>query len=166
MAVREDEEAAVQALAYLEPTAGVGAAARQLDPAGAEADGVVVGDDAGVATAQEGGEIAGSGTPRRDGVGGGAGKRRLKSARNSGRKAWAASRVAMPRSRSSLTRRSCSVCQRRSMRPLAWGEPAAMNPIPSSRRRRPKCVGSWVPRSCSSTVQCGSLRTKTLRRSP
>ena len=74
LAVREDEEAAVQALAHLEAPAGVGAAARQLDPAGAEADGVVVGDDAGVATAQEGGEIAGGRAPGGGGVGGGAGE--------------------------------------------------------------------------------------------
>ena len=65
VAVREDEEAPVQALAHLEPPAGVGAAVGQLDPAGAEADGVVVGDDAGVATAQEGGEIAGGRGARR-----------------------------------------------------------------------------------------------------
>ena len=53
-------------------------------------------------------------------------KRALRSARNSGRKALAASTVLMPRRRSSLTRRSCRVCQKRSMRPLACGERAAM----------------------------------------
>jgi hypothetical protein len=50
----------------------------------------------------------------------------LRSARKAGRKALAASSVAMPRRRNSLTRRSCRVCQKRSMRPLAWGECAAM----------------------------------------
>jgi hypothetical protein len=74
LAVSEDEEAAVQALAHLEPTAGVDAAARQLDPAGSEADAVVVGGDASVATAQVGGEIAGGGAPGSGGVGGNAGE--------------------------------------------------------------------------------------------
>src|SRR5439155_21344256 len=46
-------------------------------------------------------------------------KRRLKSARNAGKNALAAARVAMRCNRSSLTSRSCKVPQRRSMRPLA-----------------------------------------------
>src|SRR6266851_8815342 len=56
--VREDEQAAVEALPKFHATARVGAAAGQLHPAGAEADGVVVGDAARVPTAQPGGEIA------------------------------------------------------------------------------------------------------------
>ena len=84
-----------------------------------------MGDDAGVATAQEGGEIAGAGRQAAVGSAGARVKRRLKSARNSARKAWAASRVAMPRSRSSLTRRSCSVCQS-----------ARCGPWPAGSRRR------------------------------
>src|SRR6266851_615723 len=74
LAVSEDEEAPVQTLAHLETTAGVGAAARQLDPAGAEVDGVVVSDHASVATAQEGGEIAGGGAPGGGGGGGSPGE--------------------------------------------------------------------------------------------
>jgi len=74
LALREDEEAPVQALAPLEPSAGVGAAAGELDPAGPEADGVVVGHDAGVATAEEGREIAGDGAPGGGDVGGGVGE--------------------------------------------------------------------------------------------
>ena len=74
MAVGEDEEAAVHALAHLQAAAGVGAAAWQLDPARAEADGVVVRDDAAVATAQDGGEIAGGGAPGGGGVSGGPGE--------------------------------------------------------------------------------------------
>src|SRR5258705_8155631 len=57
-AVREDEQAAVEALPKFHATARVGTAAGQLYPAGAEADGVVVGDAARVPTAQPGGEIA------------------------------------------------------------------------------------------------------------
>src|SRR5437667_2493386 len=74
LALREDEEAPVQALAHLEPSAGVGAAAGELDPAGPEADGVVVGHDAGVATAEEGREITGGGAPGGGDVGGGVGE--------------------------------------------------------------------------------------------
>src|SRR6266446_2106947 len=72
-----------------------------------------------------------AGTVREDeqaplGSAGGHAKRVLRSARKAGRKALAASRVAMPRRRNALTRRSCGVCQKRSMRPLAWGECVAM----------------------------------------
>src|SRR5216683_1913048 len=45
--VREDEQAAVEALPKFHATARVGAAAGQLYPAGAEADGVVVSEEGG-----------------------------------------------------------------------------------------------------------------------
>jgi hypothetical protein len=68
--VREDEQAAVEALPKFHATARVGAAAGQLYPAGAEADGVVVGDAARVPTAQPGGEIARGRAPGAPGVSG------------------------------------------------------------------------------------------------
>ena len=74
MAVGEDEESAVHALAHLQAAADVGPAPRQLHPARAEADGVVMSDDATVATAQDGGEIAGGGAPGGGGIGGGPGE--------------------------------------------------------------------------------------------
>ena len=68
--VREDEQAAVEALPKFHATARVGAAAGQLYPAGAEADSVVVGDAARVPTAQPGGEIARGRAPGAPGVSG------------------------------------------------------------------------------------------------
>lgn len=68
--VREDEQAAVEALPKFHATARVGAAAGQLHPAGAEADGVVVGGAARVPTAQPGGEVARGRAPGAPGVSG------------------------------------------------------------------------------------------------
>ncbi|MCY1562087.1 hypothetical protein D9M68_994310 [compost metagenome] len=67
-------------------------------------------------------------------------KRKLKSAINRGAKALAASMLLMPRSRSSLTSRSCSVPFIRSTRPLAWLELAHRLSILSSYSARPNCV--------------------------
>jgi hypothetical protein len=74
VAIGEDEEAAIEALAQLEAAAHVGPPPRQLYPAGAEAEGVVVGDGAGVATAQPRSELPRGGTPRGPRVGGGPGE--------------------------------------------------------------------------------------------
>src|SRR6266481_849346 len=74
VAVSENEEAPVHALAHLQAAAGVGAATWELDPARAKTDGVVMSDDAAVATAQDSGEIAGGGAPGGGGVGGGPGE--------------------------------------------------------------------------------------------
>jgi hypothetical protein len=60
-ALMQDDEAAIEELAQLDAAAGVGAvvrAGRQLDPAGPEADGVVTGDLARVAAAEDEGKIA------------------------------------------------------------------------------------------------------------
>jgi hypothetical protein len=65
-ALMQDDEAAIEELAQLDAAAGVGAvvrAGRQLDPAGPEADGVVAGDLARVAAAEDEGEIARGETP-------------------------------------------------------------------------------------------------------
>ena len=63
----QDDEAAIEELAQLDATAGVGAMVRtggQLDPAGPEVDGVVVaGHLARVAAAEDEGELARGGTP-------------------------------------------------------------------------------------------------------
>src|SRR6266436_6494277 len=74
--------------------------------------------------------------------------------------------VEMWRKRSSLVSRSCRVRQRRSIRPLASGEPAARYPIPRSASTRPRWVGVWAPWSCSARLQWASLRTRMLMRSP
>jgi hypothetical protein len=124
--VREDEQAAVEALPKFHATARVGAAAGQLYPAGAEADGVVVGDAARVPTAQPGGEIARGRAPGAPGVSGRPREARVEVSEEGGEKGIGRLERAMPHRRNSLTRRSCGVCQKRSMRPLAWGECAAM----------------------------------------
>jgi hypothetical protein len=70
----EDDEAAIEELAKLDATAGVGVAAgagRDLEPAGAQPHGVVAGDDARVAAAQDTVEIARRGAPRGRGLRGG-----------------------------------------------------------------------------------------------
>src|SRR5437870_6923979 len=59
----QDDQAAVEELADVHGQPGVRAAAAQLDPAGAEADGVVAGHDALIATAEDEGELAGRPTP-------------------------------------------------------------------------------------------------------
>src|SRR5436190_10095330 len=59
---------------------------------------------------------------------------------NAGRNAFAAAIDAMPASRSSLTRRSCSVPKARSTRPLAWLELAQMMSMFSACSARP----NWV----------------------
>src|SRR5215468_7535119 len=69
----ERDQAAVQTLAELDAGAGPGAAAgagRQLEPAGTEADGVVVGDGPGVAAAEDEREIARGAAPGGGGIGG------------------------------------------------------------------------------------------------
>jgi len=71
----EDDEAAIEELAQFDATAGVGVAAgsgRDLEPAGAQPHGVVAGDDARVAAAQDPVEIARCGAPRGQGLRGGA----------------------------------------------------------------------------------------------
>ena len=71
-----DEQAAIEALAHLDAAAGIGAAvgaARNLDQAGAEADGVVAGDAPRVAAAQAIGEIARRAAPGGHGLARGAG---------------------------------------------------------------------------------------------
>src|SRR4029453_409999 len=73
----EDDEAAIEELAQFHATAGVGVAAgagRDLQPAGAQPHGVVAGDDARVAAAQDTVEIARRGAPRGRGRRGGAGE--------------------------------------------------------------------------------------------
>src|SRR5882724_8164860 len=121
-------------------------------------------DDAAVATAQDSGEIAGGGAPGSGGVGGGVGEAAIIVGEELGEESIGGLEggdAAQPQLADE------AVLQRLPEAfDAACGEPAGMNPMPSSRRMRPKCVGSWRPRSCSSTVQCGSLRTKTLRRSP
>jgi len=72
--IREHEQAAVEALAQLDAATDVGAVSRELYPAGPEADGIVVGDDARVAAAEAAREVAGGGAPGGLGVGGGAGE--------------------------------------------------------------------------------------------
>ena len=67
-ALIQDDEAAIEELAQLDATAGVGAMVRtggQLDPAGPEVDGVVAGHLAQVAAAEDEGELARGGTPGR-----------------------------------------------------------------------------------------------------
>ena len=117
-ALVQRDEATIQQLADLDAHAGIRATARQLQAAGAELHGVIPSDDALIP--------AGARRQTAAALRGGLPKRRLKSAMNSGRYAWAASTVVMPGTRNSLTRRSCSVAQRRSIRPLACGEWAAM----------------------------------------
>ena len=53
------------------------------------------------------------------------------------RNRFAASSVATPARRSSLTSRSCKVLKSRSTRPLAWGEWAGISSTPSSPSARP-----------------------------
>ena len=43
--------------------------------------------------------------------------------------------------------------QRRSTRPFAWGLRAAIEPMPSSAKVRPSCVGTRVSMSCPSSVR-------------
>jgi len=69
-AVREHEQPAVEALPQVHAAPRVGAAAGQLHPAGAEADGVVVGHAARIPTAERGGEIARGRAPGAPGVSG------------------------------------------------------------------------------------------------
>ena len=76
--VGEDEQAAIQALAQLDAAAGVGARSGQLHPAGAEMDGIVPGDRAGIATAQHRRQIARRGAPGGRGLRGGAGEAGVK----------------------------------------------------------------------------------------
>jgi len=120
-ALIQDAEAAIEELAQFDAAAGVGPvvrAGRQLDPAGPEADGVVTGDLARVAAAEDEGELARGDAP--------GGPRVARGPREAGvQKALALSGVVMWRRRSSLLKRSCRVRQRRSTRPLASGEPAA-----------------------------------------
>ena len=105
-ALMQDDEAAIEELAQLDATAGVGAMVRtggQLDPAGPEVDGVVAGHLARVAAAEDERELARGGTPGGRRVARGRVKRGFRSSRNSGRKALAPSGVVMSRRRSSLT---------------------------------------------------------------
>jgi hypothetical protein len=70
----------IEALTQLDAAASIGPAAgagRQLQPAGTEADGVVVGDGARVAAAQDQREIAGGRRQAGMGSAGGRAKRRL-----------------------------------------------------------------------------------------
>jgi hypothetical protein len=118
------DNAAIEQLADFHVTAGEGApprTGRDDDETRAHAHGVVAGDHALIAAAQQQIEIGG-GRRHTGGAVAARVKRRLKSARKLGRKALAASAVASCRSRSSLTRRSCSVAHSRSTRPLACGE--------------------------------------------
>ena len=98
-ALMQDDEAAIEELAQLDATAGVGAMVRtwgQLDPAGPEMDGVVAGHLARVAAAEDEGQArAGRHARRAPGRSGGRVKRGFRSSRNSGRKALAPSGVVM-----------------------------------------------------------------------
>ena len=88
-----------------------------------------------------------SGTGRQAGtsLAGGTAKWRLKRGRKARSTAFADGRSQAPARRSSETRRSWSVPQARSIRPLAWAEPARMVAIPSSARARPTWVASSRP---------------------
>jgi hypothetical protein len=66
-----------------------------------------------------------------------------------GANASAASRVLIPRKRSSFTRRFCNVRLARSTWPLAWLVLAHMMSMFSSKRTRPNCV---VPRPKSGRI--------------
>src|ERR1035437_6251187 len=63
--------------------------------------------------------------------------------------ALASSRVATLAKRRCFTKRSCAVRKLRSMRPLACGEYARMEPIPNSLMARPSCVSRSASRCCS-----------------
>ena len=65
----QDDQAAIEEFTDVHGQPRVGTAAAQLDPAGAEADGVVARHHAPIATAEDEGELAGRPTP--DGVRGG-----------------------------------------------------------------------------------------------
>src|SRR6266702_2494209 len=82
--VGEDEEATVEALAQFKAPAGVGASAWQLQPAGSEADRVVVGHDARIAATQVRGQSAGRRPPGR----GRAPELPLYARRTRGRRRW------------------------------------------------------------------------------
>ncbi len=75
----------------------------------------------------------------------GTANRRLKRGRKARSTAFAAGRSQAPARRSSETRRSWSVPQARSIRPLACADPARMVVIPSSARARPTWVASSRP---------------------
>src|SRR5437870_10128126 len=70
-AVVQDDETAIEEFPHIDPHARIRAGAAQLHPALAEADGVVAGDDAGIATAHDEGEIPGGAPPH--GLAGGRG---------------------------------------------------------------------------------------------
>ena len=125
-----DPQPAIETLAHLDAAAGVGAPMRatgDLDQPGAEAHGVIASHAARVATAQAVGEIARRAAPRGRGARPGAG-----SGDGCGRRGMWAGRPRPPRRfegrgggarpRGGLAR----VAQRRSTRPLACGEWAAM----------------------------------------
>jgi hypothetical protein len=70
----EHDEAAIEELADFDADAGIRTGAAELHPAFGEGDGVVVGDDARVAAAQDEGEILGRSAPDRLRGGGGLGE--------------------------------------------------------------------------------------------
>ena len=123
-------------------------------------------DDAGVATAQDGGEIAGGGAPSGSGVGGGAREAR--------------GEVGQERGQEGVGRgHRADVAQAQfADEAILQGLPEAFDAALGLRgvggdvadaevvEDAPKWVGSWAPRSCSARLQWGSLRTKTPRRSP
>ena len=142
-ALVEDEEVPIEELADSHDSRHRSAFEARRDPhaARAEADSVAAGDDERrEATAQEAVEVARRWAPGGGGVGGRPRKRRVQSARNSGRKASPASRVLMPRSRSRWSGDPAG-CPRASDSPLGWGEWSRTKPMPRAWSMRPKWAG-------------------------
>jgi hypothetical protein len=100
--VIEGDEAAIEELAHVDATAGVGAApgpGRDLEPAGAQPHGVVTSDDPRVAAAQEAIEIGRRGPPRGRGLG-----RRAREALNEGGQELREKRVGLRGARAGAVR--------------------------------------------------------------
>ena len=128
-AVVDREQSPVEEFTQFHAAAGVGAAAqagRDLQPTRAEPDGVVAGDRHRVATAEDAVKISWGPTPDGAWVGGRVREAPVEVGDELRQEALGGLAGGGPRRRSSLVRRSCSVAQSRSMRPLACGEWAAM----------------------------------------
>ncbi len=100
---------------------------------GRDAAGVLEGEDLGRSSSGSKARCASCATR------GGMAKRRLWSAMKIGRNGSASAGLEIPRRRSSLTSRSCSVPLARSTRPFAWGLLAQILSMLRSRNARPNC---------------------------
>ena len=166
----DDQEPAVDTLAEVDAAARGGAAERtggDLDPAGPQADGVVGGDDAGVAAAELVREVPRPRAPGGMGVGGGMGEAAVVVGQELG-EVGVGGRLGDEAAQAELDDEA--ILQGA---PEAFDAPLGLRGTgsPGSRWRGlggsgPKWVGCWWPWSSSASVQCGSLRTKTPKRSP